>query len=66
VDLAQIYYYRTRDRRGYDIYYLNFLAGTLRSTMVTGDPEHVWLHSTWKTIDPAYPWFGADPPRATV
>ena len=33
---------------GYDIYYLNFLAGTSRSMTVTEDPEHVWLRSTWK------------------
>jgi 5-deoxy-glucuronate isomerase len=40
---------------GYDIYYLNFLAGTSRSMMVTEDPEHVWLRSTWKQADPRLP-----------
>jgi 5-deoxy-glucuronate isomerase len=40
---------------GYDTYYLNFLAGTSRSMMVTEDPEHVWLRSTWKQTDPRLP-----------
>lgn len=40
---------------GYDIYYLNFLAGTSRSMMVTEDPQHVWLRSTWKQHDPRLP-----------
>ena len=40
---------------GYDIYYLNFLAGTSRSMTVTEDPEHVWLRSTWKQPDPRLP-----------
>jgi 5-deoxy-glucuronate isomerase len=40
---------------GYDTYYLNFLAGTSRSMMVTEDPEHVWLRSTWKQHDPRLP-----------
>jgi 5-deoxy-glucuronate isomerase len=40
---------------GYDIYYLNFLAGTSRSMTVTEDPEHEWLRSTWKETDPRLP-----------
>jgi 5-deoxy-glucuronate isomerase len=40
---------------GYDTYYLNFLAGTSRSMMVTEDPEHLWLRSTWKQHDPRLP-----------
>jgi 5-deoxy-glucuronate isomerase len=40
---------------GYDTYYLNFLAGTPRTMTVTEDPEHVWLRSTWKQIDPRLP-----------
>jgi 5-deoxy-glucuronate isomerase len=37
---------------GYDTYCLNFLAGTSRTMTVTEDPEHVWLRSTWKQVDP--------------
>jgi 5-deoxy-glucuronate isomerase len=40
---------------GYDVYYLNFLAGTSRSMMVTEDPEHVWLRSSWKHTDARLP-----------
>jgi 5-deoxy-glucuronate isomerase len=40
---------------GYDVYYLNFLAGTARTMTVTEDPQHVWLRSTWKEIDNRLP-----------
>jgi 5-deoxy-glucuronate isomerase len=40
---------------GYDVYYLNFLAGTSRAMAVTEDPKHVWLRSTWKDTDPRLP-----------
>lgn len=40
---------------GYNVYYLNFLAGTSRTLAVTEDPNHVWLKSTWKETDPRLP-----------
>lgn len=40
---------------GYNVYYLNFLAGTSRTLAVTEDPNHVWLKSTWKEVDPRLP-----------
>jgi 5-deoxy-glucuronate isomerase len=40
---------------GYDIYYLNFLAGSARTMTVTEDPDHAWLRSTWKQPDPRLP-----------
>ncbi len=40
---------------GYDIYYLNFLAGSARALNVTEDTEHVWIRSTWKETDPRMP-----------
>jgi 5-deoxy-glucuronate isomerase len=40
---------------GYNVYYLNFLAGTSRTLAVTEDPNHVWLKSTWKEMDPRVP-----------
>jgi 5-deoxy-glucuronate isomerase len=40
---------------GYNVYYLNFLAGTSRTMAVTEDPNHVWLKSTWKESDPRLP-----------
>jgi len=40
---------------GYNVYYLNFLAGTSRMLTVTEDSDHVWLKSTWKETDPRLP-----------
>lgn len=40
---------------GYNVYYLNFLAGTSRTLAVTEDPDHVWLKSSWKETDPRLP-----------
>ena len=40
---------------GYDVYYLNFLAGSSRTMAVTEDPQHVWIRSTWKELDPRLP-----------
>jgi len=40
---------------GYDIYYLNFLAGSSRVMAVTEDPQHVWLKATWKETDSRLP-----------
>jgi 5-deoxy-glucuronate isomerase len=40
---------------GYNVYYLNFLAGTSRTLAVTEDPNHVWLKSTWNETDPRLP-----------
>lgn len=40
---------------GYNVYYLNFLAGSSRTLAVTEDPNHVWLKSTWKETDPRLP-----------
>ena len=40
---------------GYDVYYLNFLAGSSRALAVTEDSNHVWIRSTWKDMDPRLP-----------
>jgi 5-deoxy-glucuronate isomerase len=40
---------------GYDVYYLNFLAGSARALAVTEDSNHVWIRSTWKEMDPRLP-----------
>lgn len=40
---------------GYDVYYLNFLAGSARALAVTEDSNHVWLRSTWDATDPRLP-----------
>jgi len=43
---------------GYDVYYLNFLAGSARALAVTEDAQHVWIRSTWKATDPRLPLVG--------
>jgi 5-deoxy-glucuronate isomerase len=40
---------------GYDVYYLNFLAGSSRALAVTEDPDHVWIRNAWKQPDPRLP-----------
>lgn len=40
---------------GYDVYYLNFLAGSARALAVTEDPKHVWIRSSWTQTDPRLP-----------
>jgi len=40
---------------GYDVYYLNFLAGSARALAITEDRQHVWIRSTWKETDPRLP-----------
>lgn len=40
---------------GYDVYYLNFLAGSSRTLAVTDDQHHQWIRSTWNSPDPRLP-----------
>jgi 5-deoxy-glucuronate isomerase len=40
---------------GYNIYYLNFLAGSDQSLASTNDPDHSWIYGTWKGMDPRIP-----------
>lgn len=40
---------------GYDVYYLNFLAGSSRAMAVTDDKDHAWIRSSWDTTDPRLP-----------
>jgi 5-deoxy-glucuronate isomerase len=40
---------------GYDVYYLNFLAGSSRTLAVTEDARHAWIRSTWNDMDPRLP-----------
>jgi 5-deoxy-glucuronate isomerase len=40
---------------GYDVYYLNCLAGSARALAVTEDAQHVWIRTTWKETDPRLP-----------
>ena len=40
---------------GYNIYYLNCLAGSARLLATTEDPDHSWVRSTWSQVDPRVP-----------
>ncbi len=45
---------------GYNIYYLNFLAGSDQSLASTDDPDHKWIYGTWKGMDPRIPVVSLD------
>jgi 5-deoxy-glucuronate isomerase len=40
---------------GYDVYYLNFIAGSSRAMAITEDPDHVWIKSSWPEMDKRLP-----------
>lgn len=40
---------------GYNVYYLNCLAGSARSLANVEDPDHAWVRSMWTNIDPRLP-----------
>jgi 5-deoxy-glucuronate isomerase len=40
---------------GYDVYYLNALAGSAHSMAASDDPEYAWVRAEWKDRDPRLP-----------
>ena len=40
---------------GYNVYYLNALAGSARSMAASDDPAYTWVRQTWKEKDPRVP-----------
>ncbi len=40
---------------GYDVYYLNALAGSARSMAASDDPEYAWVRQEWRDKDPRLP-----------
>jgi 5-deoxy-glucuronate isomerase len=48
-------YHPVAAAHGYNVYYLNFLAGSAQSLASTDDPEHAWIKGTWKEKDPRVP-----------
>jgi len=40
---------------GYNVYYLNALAGSARSLAASDDPDLVWVRDTWQDKDPRVP-----------
>ena len=50
---------------GYNIYYLNFLAGSDQSLANSDDPDHKWVYGSWKGKDPRIPMVTAEMNNAT-
>lgn len=42
---------------GYDVYYLNALAGSARSMAASDDPDYAWVRQEWRSKDPRLPLF---------
>lgn len=40
---------------GYNVYYLNALAGSARSMAASDDPDYAWVRETWREQDPRLP-----------
>jgi 5-deoxy-glucuronate isomerase len=40
---------------GYNVYYLNALAGSARSLAASDDPDYAWVRGTWQEKDPRLP-----------
>lgn len=40
---------------GYNVYYLNALAGSARSMAASDDPDYAWVRAEWKETDPRVP-----------
>jgi len=40
---------------GYDVYYLNALAGSARSMAASDDPDYAWVRAEWREKDPRLP-----------
>ena len=40
---------------GYNVYYLNALAGSARSMAASDDPDYLWVRDAWRDQDPRVP-----------
>jgi len=40
---------------GYNVYYLNALAGSARSMAASDDPDYAWVRESWRDKDPRLP-----------
>ena len=40
---------------GYNVYYLNALAGSARSMAASDDPDYAWVRAAWREQDPRLP-----------
>lgn len=44
---------------GYNVYYLNVLAGSARSMAASDDPDYAWVRAAWSEQDPRVPLYRA-------
>jgi 5-deoxy-glucuronate isomerase len=40
---------------GYNVYYLNALAGSAHSMAASDDPDYAWVRGAWREQDPRLP-----------
>ena len=45
-------YHAVAAAHGYDLYYLNALAGDRRSMAAADDPAFAWIRSSWDGLEP--------------
>jgi len=48
-------YHPVAAAHGYNVYYLNALAGSARSLAASDDPDYAWVKREWKEKDPRVP-----------
>jgi 5-deoxy-glucuronate isomerase len=48
-------YHPVAAAHGYNVYYLNALAGSARSLAASDDPDYAWVRGAWKDKDPRVP-----------
>jgi 5-deoxy-glucuronate isomerase len=48
-------YHPVAAAHGYNVYYLNALAGSARSLAASDDPDYAWVRGAWKEKDPRLP-----------
>lgn len=57
IELPQGYHGPSMAAPGYDLYYLNVMAGTVREWNFVDDPDHAWIRDSWaeQELDPRLP-----------
>lgn len=60
IELPQGYHGPSMAAPGYDLYYLNVMAGPVREWNFVDDPDHAWIRDSWadQTMDPRLPMTG--------
>ena len=60
IELPRGYHGPSMAPPGYDLYYLNVMAGTVREWNFVDDPQHAWIRDSWaeQEMDPRLPMTG--------